>query len=293
MADLDHARGNARTRRALLSTAAVGIMIAIGMPGASADVSSVSGGAFGESVNVKPLNLVAVTSGPLPTVSLPASGGGPFTNSLVSVSVPNYLSTGLLEVSTQGATGASGFATSSASVANANVLNGVLKATAIRSTCTSTESGSTGSTTLVGAVLALPGTSPVNLAANPAPNTTIQVDGIKVVLNEQTTSSSGITVNAVHITLSGLLGSGDIYISQSRCGVAATPATTTTVAPTTTTSKVTTTTVAPTTTTAAPTTTTTTAAPKKCNAGNGNTSETEPSNDCDPGGSPGHNQGGD
>lgn len=31
----------------------------------------------------------------------------------------------------------------------------------------------------------------------------------------------------------------------------------------------------------------------KCNSGNGNASETEPANDCDPGNSGGHNQGGD
>jgi hypothetical protein len=33
--------------------------------------------------------------------------------------------------------------------------------------------------------------------------------------------------------------------------------------------------------------------PHKCNAGNGNQSETDPSNDCDPGNSGGNNNGGD
>jgi len=33
--------------------------------------------------------------------------------------------------------------------------------------------------------------------------------------------------------------------------------------------------------------------PHKCNAGNGNASETDPSNDCDPGNSRGNDQGGD
>ena len=32
---------------------------------------------------------------------------------------------------------------------------------------------------------------------------------------------------------------------------------------------------------------------KSCNAGNGNASETDPANDCDPGNSGGHNNGGD
>ena len=32
---------------------------------------------------------------------------------------------------------------------------------------------------------------------------------------------------------------------------------------------------------------------EKCNSGNGNQSETDPANDCDPGNSGGHNNGGD
>ena len=32
---------------------------------------------------------------------------------------------------------------------------------------------------------------------------------------------------------------------------------------------------------------------QKCNSGNGNNSETDPANDCDPGNSGGHNNGGD
>jgi hypothetical protein len=32
---------------------------------------------------------------------------------------------------------------------------------------------------------------------------------------------------------------------------------------------------------------------QKCNSGNGNSSETEPASDCDPGNSGGHNNGGD
>jgi hypothetical protein len=32
---------------------------------------------------------------------------------------------------------------------------------------------------------------------------------------------------------------------------------------------------------------------QKCNSGNGNQSETDPANDCDPGNSGGHNNGGD
>src|ERR1700730_1403410 len=79
---------------------------------ARADVTAVSGGAFGESVDVKPLNAVEITSGPLPTVTLPPAGGGPFTNSALSACVPapgcSLLQAGVLGVSTQGSTGVTG-----------------------------------------------------------------------------------------------------------------------------------------------------------------------------------------
>ena len=283
---------------------------------AGAKVDTVSGGAFGEYVNVTPLGLALINSGPLPVVTLPA-GGGNVSNSVASVKVPPVLGTtlsaGVLDVHTEGATGETGYVASSASVANANALNGTLTATAISSSCRSDSSGSTGSTTLVGATLA--GVGP--LAVNPPPNTTINVAGLQVILNEQIESeqpgSSTITVNAVHIILGGLFGSGDIIIAQSRCGVVGpnvnttttTSTTSTTVPPTTSTSTTTSTTLAPTTsttsTTLAPTTSTTstTLAPtttttlKKCNSGSGNGSEPPIPPECDPGGSPGHNKGGD
>ncbi len=70
---------------------------------AAADVTAVGGDAYGESVATKLLaGNVPVTSGPLPQVSLPAAGGGPFTKSAASAAVPMLLSTGVLTVSTSG-----------------------------------------------------------------------------------------------------------------------------------------------------------------------------------------------
>jgi hypothetical protein len=41
-----------------------------------------------------------------------------------------------------------------------------------------------------------------------------------LVLNEQTTSPSGVlTVNAMHLVLNGRIGTGDVVVAQSRCGV--------------------------------------------------------------------------
>ena len=330
----------ARNRREK-SALALGVVIAVGvamaLTGSSgASVSTVSGSAYGESVDVTPLGLARVTSGPLPTVTLPPAGGGPFTNSLISVTVPasgpnpgSILTAGVLNVRTQGATGETGFAESSADVADVNVLNSLVTATAVHSECRSDSSGSTGSTQLLGLKA-----GKLTGDVSPAPNTTIQLPGATVILNEQIENeqpgSSSITVNAIHVILRPPLGSGDIIIAQSHCDVAgpnvnqtttstsSQPTTSTTSGPTTSTSSTTSTTVEPTTTTTSSSTTTTTSpqtpstttttvrstttttvAPTtttnpKCNAGQGNGSEPLPSGgECDPGNSGGHNQGGD
>jgi hypothetical protein len=186
---------------------------------ANADVTSVGGGAFGESVAVKLLaGNVPVNSGPMPQVTLPASGGGPFTNRLASATVPMLLSAGVLTVSTSSSRLGSHTSTanSSASTANVKLGSGQLTATVVKSSCTASGLGSTGSTTILGTNL--PG-----LSVNPAPNTTIAVPGLgSVTFNEQIRSNSpgrstSITVNAIHVRLTNTLAAGDIIISQSRC----------------------------------------------------------------------------
>ncbi len=195
---------------------------------ASADVTSASGGAFGEQINVTPLGLANVTSGPVPAVSFtdPDDGPGPHAASLAGATVPPVTGTianvGLMNVRTE-RTGNLGthFAetTSSASVADVNLLAGRITAEAISSTCTATSEGVSGSTTLLNASAL--GFGP--LAANPGPNTEVLIPGARIVLNEQIVDRSGqtnaITVNAVHVYLLEPLGSGDIIIAQSRCSV--------------------------------------------------------------------------
>jgi len=186
---------------------------------ANADVTSVGGGAFGESVAVRLLaNNVPVNSGPMPQVFLPATGGGPFTKSTLSATVPGLLSAGVLTVSTSSSRLGSHTSTarSSASTANVRLGTGQLTATAVRSSCTASGLGSTGSTTLLG-------TNIPGLAINPAPNTVINVPGLgSVTFNEQIRTNSpgrstSITVNAIHVRLANGLATGNIIISQSRC----------------------------------------------------------------------------
>ena len=189
---------------------------------ASAEVTAVDGGAFGVQVGVTLVG-VDTTLVATPTVSLPPTGGGPLTNSLASVSLPGVLSAGVLNTSTQGGNlnSHAGFATSTASVANVNVLANLVSADVVSSTCTSNGDGSTGSTTLTGAHVAGIG----NLVVSPTPNTTISLAGVAdITLNEQTRtdtvgSISTITVTAIHVHLNGVLAGGDVYIARSRCQV--------------------------------------------------------------------------
>jgi hypothetical protein len=108
-----------------------------------------------------------------------------------------------------------GTATAKASVADASV--GVLGIPAIKiglvqSSSTTTCAASSGTTSI--ASISVAGV-PLNINVNPAPNTTISVLGITLVLNEQIPVSGpdkGLTVNAVHIKALGLL---DVIIGSS------------------------------------------------------------------------------
>jgi hypothetical protein len=90
-------------------------------------------------------------------------------------------------------------------------------ARAVSSQCKVTSTSASGSTTILGGSF-----GGQSMAASPPPNTTQSIDGVTLILNEQKTTGGpgdfSMTVNAVHIILSGGLGSGDIIISQSRCG---------------------------------------------------------------------------
>jgi hypothetical protein len=205
---------------AAVATAVLCVGIGFATP-AAADVNDVSGaGAFGVSVNATAPVVGAVTVGPIPSVDLPG-GGGNVSTSAASVSGPPVLTAGVLKVSTEGANLGShdGFSTSTAEVANANLLSGALTAQVITASCTSNGDGSTGSSTLVDASA---GGNP--LAVNPPPNTTIPIATIgTIVLNEQiVTDTPGvetkITVNAIHITLNVGGITGDVITVRPAAG---------------------------------------------------------------------------
>jgi len=211
-----------RTRgaRCALAVLAAGTALAVtAVSGASADSAAVDGGAYGAEVSATVLGL-KVSVGPAPQVTLPSSGSATaITQSLASISAGTLLSAGVLNVSTQGTPGTD--VQSSANVANVSVPS-VLGASAITANCDAASDGTlSGSTNLVDATV-----GGVAVAADPAPNTVIQLAGLATVtLNEQTETGAGtadpqISVNAIDITLlSGLssIGTGQIIIGHAEC----------------------------------------------------------------------------
>jgi hypothetical protein len=225
-----------RSRSAALAIVSGWFAILLAAAPVLAALDTISGYAYGESVDVTLVGAVHVTSDPQPTAGPigPASGSaGP--TSVVSICVPlitcSVLKSDTLTVATSGTTGPSGTVSSTASVENVTALDNILDANPgiIASQCRVDSNGATsGSTTLTTVYL-----NGVLLASNPGPNTSLvlldanNVAAGHVILNEQTydAGTNTLTVNAIHIKLdvaNNSIGSGDIIISHVECD--ATPA---------------------------------------------------------------------
>lgn len=210
--------------------------------GAQTDRSS---SAYGEKVDLQlvPLlgNLPRITSGPLPAVAgstLPAydQSANVAKTDVTTPLTGNLLSASVIEVNAKGSPGPLGSASADATLSHPGLrVVGALPLLALASdeigssatvngVCSGTFNAS-GATRLVNARLSgLVGDLPIPL--NPAPNTVLlNLLGIRVVLNEQIVESRQesmtLTVNAIHVTLSGAVtalgvASGDIVLAQSR-----------------------------------------------------------------------------
>lgn len=235
---------------------------------AAAVVTAVRGEAYGYFARVSLFGGPANVRGPAPVVTLPPNGSGAPITATVPESIVQYgpailFSSGQITVSTQGTTGPAGSVTSSATVQNVNRSGQeVFTASSLSSTCTASESGVSGSTTINNGTLQTSEGNPnvdgdeviVNIPTNPPPNYTVngQLEGVgdsfQAIFNEQVVNPDGsITVYAYHLRLLGPTAVGDLYVGKSECGVTATvnptttSSTTTTTRPTTTTSSTTTT----------------------------------------------------
>ena len=194
------------------------------------DGNSVSGEAFGVSVNTSVSGLAGVTVPRTPDVILPADGGM-VSKTAVAVTVTGTLESKTLTVITTGAIGESkASAQSSATVETVNVLNGLVTADVVVSMSSSSADGSTATSNAKGSTL-------LNLTVNrvpmgnvtPAANTEISIPGVGTVkLNEQISGGDGVhstelTVNMIHVVLTGVV-TGDIIVASAHSDVNFTPA---------------------------------------------------------------------
>jgi hypothetical protein len=189
-----------RMTRYILSLVAIGLLV--GVTTGIARANSVSGEAFGVFVNA-----AGVRVGPLPHVVLPPDGGM-VKDQVLSVTVPNLAASGTLTVVTTGSIGPNkASAQSSATVEQANLLNGVVRAEAVVAMATSTADGSTATSSAEGSTLiglSVNGSPPIDVT--PQSNTRIAIPGGIVILNEQIESGDGVhtsalTVNMIHVVL--------------------------------------------------------------------------------------------
>jgi len=195
-----------------LTLAAVAALAAtlVAEGGAAGSVTSVAGAAYGvEFTGTSPFAAV-------PDVTLPSTGGASRASVPSVVAPVNGLATGTALVGTIGARGTHGFAESHAlllGVALSAVPGAPLTATVVRSGCRVTQREVLGATHVLGGRF-----GGVPLPVKPAPNTTLANPLGTLVLNEQTATASGMSVTAMHLTLTEPAGE-QIFLGHTECNV--------------------------------------------------------------------------
>lgn len=196
-----------------MTAAVVGAMVVTLAWAVPAAQAAIGGGAYGLSGHA---NVIAapLSIGAVPSVTLPADGGGPYVDALLSANVAGLAPVEAATASTRGNTGI-GSVTSSASVLKAGVAGLVTVATA-RSSCSAGTAGASGSAAVADLVVAGIAIDTVDAG----PNTRISLPIGSVTLNEQLSTRPGdLTVNAIHVSIDATLVDADIVIGQSRCSV--------------------------------------------------------------------------
>lgn len=188
---------------------------------------------------------VPVEPTPRATLAADASNSPQTANAASTTAVfgpATIFSSGPVTVHSEGSLGGPSV-TSSTDIRNVNVSRTeVFSAAGVTSTCTASERGVSGSTTITSGVLQTSlgdrdvagDETYVSLPLNPAPNTELhgQIesvgDSFRYVFNEQVTNPDGsLTVYAAHLGMLGPTAVGDVYIGRVDCGVSASGTTTT------------------------------------------------------------------
>jgi len=242
-----------RKAQSLLLAGVTAACMAFQLSQANATVVSGSSSSYGEAVSLEltPFlgTAVDVTSGPIPTASGSAPGMYNQTNSVLSATLLNLITTGVINASANSnIDGSPGMKLAAASASVDQLGVSILGALGIGASVIEAEAlasgdygalSATGTTTLAG--LSLNGIPLINLTISPN-DTLLSALGITVTLNEQSgsgdgISSAGISVDAIHIAFDNVLylgldpsfGSslgllnGDIVISHAQANIFAVP----------------------------------------------------------------------
>ncbi|MGH9177193.1 MAG: hypothetical protein ACRD0N_01375 [Acidimicrobiales bacterium] len=259
-----------RLRRAAVIALAGSALLLAGPAGpalAAPKVTAVNGSALGYwADNISLFGGAQPDTGPTPSVTLASNASNSpqaasTTTGLVQYGPATLFSSDGISVNSSGATGPSGFATSSTSITNVNKAatqpntgSEIFTADGVASTCSATISGLTRSTSITNGTLqtdsgwddgdlvypepaaAAGGTDEhdpvvVTIPSSPAPNTTYtghihlsgtSVDSWQAVFNEHVTNGNGSsTVNALHEYFIGPILLGHMSLGRSTCGVTA------------------------------------------------------------------------
>lgn len=226
-----------------------GGLLSVDLPHAAAEVTSVTGSAYGYQSDVSLFGGPSTARGPEPTIELAPDASNSPREAAVDSAVAQYgpaqvFRSGLIEVRGEASLGEDGSVTTSTSVMGdpeEDMRPGPLLYDRLESTCTADEEGVETTTTVTGGVVETsydPETQlPVeteDVPENPEPGYTVEGtidhvgDRFRIVFNEQVTNDDGsTTVYAAHMYLLGDIAVGDLFVGKSTCGVTATTTETT------------------------------------------------------------------
>lgn len=193
-----------------LATAGLVGALTAGLMGA-ADAQSVGGQAYSTYVNTPLGSSGQTTLAVLPAVS--GTDGAEADAQGAALSVPGALSSSFLNSITSGELGTTeAGAQSTASAATINILNGLITADGVIANVMSSRTASGAASNANGSTFQNLSVAGASQPESVAPNTNITLPGVGyVVLNEQIptgdgATSSGLTVNMIHVYLQGLTG---------------------------------------------------------------------------------------
>lgn len=204
---------NTRALEVRLTTAALGLNAGarVIVANSSAALNPVPAGfAGGDAYALKTTLLTgAVKNGPLAYQSVACAGGNRTANT-ASASLPSLLGIGATSTATQSSASPTLSGTATNTIASISVLNGLISATGIKASTTTTRAGKLAlpvvSDHSTFGVLRVAGVPVITAAVKP--NTTISLASLgKVTLHQVTRTSTGIKVVMVHIVLNKALGS--------------------------------------------------------------------------------------